>query len=633
MPVYVQHQVLGNIDDVFNAEAIWRAPGLALFSRRPLLRDLLERSPREHRGRAPTRCFSHVTLVLPQEDVDDDRHLTRGSRARDLVETLKTLHQKDFGDLLGTDEVRYDVVGDERLQPGEVEVRFGHAVYLPAQGEPVLYNVTVSRDSAVWKPVCQVYLDQRLAVLGQDEESASHGVPGWPFGEECQVLLINDGPEAPVEVQVRPKNVLDCHYDPLNGCYVIRGKDAVNGAPRLFLKLARTLAAAKTRSAAEVAASDARASVWKSRSGAQPIALGQREMAMTQERGAGQAAAAASKVGMRSAAKATVAAVATCGDGADGSSGTYGTAQMEGGLSGSRPAAQEAWPAGALGTAQMDAQSDATAVPVSHRPALAAAGLGLADAEATYAPVARQSATLVALALPRLSRYRDTGAASLCFGFDESLGIAADPSRAVLTIAVDAADNVSAANGDGQSAVTIPATFTPVDARAITLAAVPRPMADRYLALVTLPEPRTAAISRGARLSFGRAAAALSTLRVLDSGALLRQTSATASATAGTPAFATQGALGSSALGTGGGGPAGGTSNADRLGLSRTAFSFEAGDGVYRITRQSPTQALYHLDDKLRFVAAIGDATPDQPYMLPSGHHLVAGHYVLRFDA
>ena len=74
MPVYVQHDILTKVSDVFNAEALWQAPGLALFSRRPLLRDLLERSPREQRGRAATRCFSHVTLMLPQDEVDDDRH-------------------------------------------------------------------------------------------------------------------------------------------------------------------------------------------------------------------------------------------------------------------------------------------------------------------------------------------------------------------------------------------------------------------------------------------------------------------------------------------------------------------------------------------------------------------------------
>jgi hypothetical protein len=35
----------------------------------------------------------------------------------------------------------------------------------------------------------------------------------------------------------------------------------------------------------------------------------------------------------------------------------------------------------------------------------------------------------------------------------------------------------------------------------------------------------------------------------------------------------------------------------------------------------------------MRYVASIGDASAEKPYLLPSGHHLVAGHYVLRFDA
>src|SRR5471030_2071473 len=166
MPIYVQHELLGRIPDVFNAEAIWQAPGLALFSRRPLLRDLLERSPREHKGRAATRCFSHVTLMLPQEEVDDDYHLTRGAKARDLAQTLTALHQKDFGDLLGADQVRYDVVGTDALAPGEIEVKFGHAVYLPAADEKILYNVSVSRDSAIWHPVCPIYPNQRLALIG-----------------------------------------------------------------------------------------------------------------------------------------------------------------------------------------------------------------------------------------------------------------------------------------------------------------------------------------------------------------------------------------------------------------------------------------------------------------------------------
>jgi hypothetical protein len=145
-------------------------------SRRPLLRDLLERSPREHRGRAATRCFSHITLALPQEEVDDDYHLSRGAH-RDLAQSLTSLHQKDFADLLGGEQVRYDVIGTDTLGGGEVEVRFGHAVYLPAPDEKVLYNVSLSRDSAVWHPVCPIYPAQRLVLLGAAGSDASIPAP------------------------------------------------------------------------------------------------------------------------------------------------------------------------------------------------------------------------------------------------------------------------------------------------------------------------------------------------------------------------------------------------------------------------------------------------------------------------
>ncbi|WP_229508018.1 hypothetical protein [Massilia sp. Dwa41.01b] len=231
MPVYVQHETLNRVSDVFNAEALWQAPGLALFARRPLLRDLLERAPREQRGRAATRCFSHVTLMLPQDEVDDDRHLTRGARVRDLAQSLQALHQKDFGDLLGLDEVRYHVLGSDAVEPGQVEVKFGHAVYLPAPDEAVLYTVSVSRDSAIWQPVCPVYPNGRLTVLGHDAASCTHAVPGWPFAQDGAILLINDGPDAPLEVQVRPKDAFDCSFDALAGYYTVRARASPTEPP------------------------------------------------------------------------------------------------------------------------------------------------------------------------------------------------------------------------------------------------------------------------------------------------------------------------------------------------------------------------------------------------------------------
>ncbi|WP_426113655.1 hypothetical protein [Massilia sp. PWRC2] len=537
MPVYVQHEVLGKVADVFNAEALWQAPGLALFARRPLLRDLLERSPREQRGRAATRCFSHITLMLPQDDVDDDRHLTRGARVRDLAASLAALHQKDFGDLLGNDEVRYDVVGAESLAAGQVEVRFGHAVYLPAAGEAVLYQVATSSDSAIWQTRCPIYQNQRLALVGAAATDAADAADaaGGSNGEPA-ILLINDGADAPLEVQVRPKQAFDCSFDPLGGYYVIRSKAGLTPARRLLLKVTRLGAPAPARapiaSAASAGAPARAATVWK-------------------QRGAETAAAS---------------------------------------------------------SAEVPAASDATALPLAAAPATARGAGALDSADATYAPLAGQRVTLAALALPRLSRYRETGAAALEIGFDEQLAVAAPGVEAVIRFAVDGNDALMAITAAGREAISVPSSFSPMDGASIGLASVAAAMAERYCALLILPaQPRLSnppglPVPGGARFVFGRGAPMLAALRVLDSPRFVRSAAGLTDDSA----------------------------SADRIGLSRNAFSFEATAGGFQIGRLAATQALYHLDARLDFVATLDGAAP---YLLPPGHHLVAGHYVLRFDA
>ncbi|MFC5458808.1 hypothetical protein [Massilia niabensis] len=520
MPVYVQHETLNRVSDVFNAEAIWQAPGLALFNRRPLLRDLLERAPREQRGRAATRCFSHVTLVLPQDEVDDDRHLTRGARVRDLAQTLQALHQKDFGDLLGSDEVRYHVLGAEHLEPGHVEVKFGHAVYLPAPGEQVHYTVSVSRDSAIWQPVCPVYPNQRLTVLGRDAASATHAVPGWPFEAHGAILLINDGPDAPLELQVRPKDAFECSFDAAAGYYTIRAKqdEATGTQPRLLLKIAQNPAVALPRAPLAPAVTPAlRApAVWKSRDR------------------------------------------------------TLDDAEL-------------------------------TAVPAVHRArGKAEAALPL---DATYAPVARQRVALAAIALPRLSRYRDTGAAAVEFGIDRQLAAGALENDCLIGFAVDEADEVHVITKDGRQRIAVPNRFAPLDGVDLRVLAPAPAMADRCSAIVCLPDAPGLPVPAGAPIAFGRGAPALAGLRVLDAATCLR---------------------GADGVHLGG---------ADRLGLSRNALSLEATPEGYRVTRLAPTQALYHLDEQLGLVAAIEAATPEAPYLVPNGHHVVAGHYVLRVEA
>jgi hypothetical protein len=513
MPVYVQHEVLAKVGDVFNADALWQAPGLALFSRKPLLRDLLERSPREHRGRSAVRCFSHVTLMLPQDEVDDDRHLSRGARARDLAQSLAALHQKDFGDLLGSDQVRYDVIGAPSISPGQVEVKFGHAVYLPAPNEKILYHLSTSRDSAIWNPVCPIYPDQRLALVGGSVDTASHVTPDWPFGPDAAILIINDGPDAPLEVQMRPKEAFHCSFDPLAGYFTIRStRDA---GSRLLLKVTRVSNAAAKPSA-----------LWKSRN-----APSQPE----------QTAA---------------------------------------------PLAPPATPP--------------LAAPAA---AMAASGLGQAiENDATYAPLAQRRMSLVALALPRLSRYRDTGARSLQLGLDRNLGLAAHVDDDIISFAVDSSDQLYAATKAGRQRIYAPSVFTPVEGRPIKLLPVAGEMAERYCATLCLPQPVSMPVAGDVRFVFGRGTPVLAALRVLDAPRHLKCSD-------GEPA------------------------SADRIGLSRTAFSFEAVRDGLKIKRLSATQALFHLDEQLQFVASIGTMQSDEPYLLPSGHHIVAGHYVLRFDA
>jgi hypothetical protein len=489
MPTYVQHEVLGRIPDVFNAEAIWQAPGLALFARRPLLRDLLERCPREQRGRAATRCFAHVTLRLPQEDVDDDYHLTRGNRARELTDTLAALHRKDFGDLLGNDDVRYHIAGADDLAAGEIEVRFGHAVYLPAPDEKVLFDVTASSDGTSWHSVCPVYPQQRLALIGD--------APGWPFGTDGVLLLINDGPDAEPVLQVRPKGAFDCRLDAAAGHYIVTSRQ---GGKRLLLKVTRS-GTAPVRVAPPA--------VWQPR--------------------------------------------------------TRPDASL-------RP-------------------DEPTALPLAAMRAETAS-------DATYAPGARGRLTLAALALPRLSRYRGTGVTRLELPFDATLGFAATVTPAV-TIAVDATDALQVVTRDDCKSIAPPATCATHGEQALHVTSVPAAMAERYSAMVALPQPVTAPVS--AKGVFGRGSPALAALRVLDTARCMRGADSAASP--------------------------------DRIGLSRSAFSFEPSAQGLLLLRQSANQALYHLDAALGYVGMIDAPEGDEPFVLPPGHHVVAGHYVLRYDA
>ncbi|GAB2838104.1 hypothetical protein GCM10027277_01190 [Pseudoduganella ginsengisoli] len=576
MPVYAHHTILESLPDLFCAETLWQAPGFALFSRRPLLRDLLERSPREQRGRTATRCFAHVILSLPQEDIDDDYHLARGARARELEQALAALHQRDFADLLGGDTVRYRVQGCDSLPPGAVSVRFGHAVYLPAQGEKIAFSASISRDGAAWKPVCPVYAGQRLALLGADAilpcapaEPSLSGAPqpDWPLGRDGAILLLNEGPGAQPVVQVRPRDAYECRFDAALGCYTVRSRQgAAQG--QLLLRISAPAAARPAQHDAPGIPPSERASA--NAGGAMPN--------LPHPPHAADAAQPPQAPIHQPAIAAAGHAVWQPRPGAAHPEPRAASREMA-----AQPSTTRAQPVQAHRT---DASWDATALPLPPR------RMASEPTDATYVPVARQRVILAALALPRLSRYRATGAERLDIplGTDDSF-----------TLTIDADDGLHTLDTGGRHAVAAPATLPQAGGRAIELLPAPAAMADRYCALLPLPQPASVQLPLAGRHRFGRQAPALAPLRLLDSPRLLH----------------------------GGGAP----SSADRIGLSREAFSFEMSPRGVHITRLAASQALYHLDAQLQFVAAIGAAAEEAPYLLPRGHHVAAGHYVLRFDA
>jgi hypothetical protein len=242
-----------------------------------------------------------------------------------------------------------------------------------------------------------------------------------------------------------------------------------------------------------------------------------------------------------------------------------------------------------------------TAVPAVHR-AREKPEAAL-PADATCAPVARQRVALAAIALPRLSRYRDTGAAAVEFGIDRKLGAGALAEDCLIGFAVDEADEVHAITKDGRQRIAVPNRFAPLDGVDLRVLAPAPAMLERYSAIVCLPDAPGLPVPAGSPIAFGRGAPALAGLRVLDAANCLR---------------------GADGLDLGG---------ADRLGLSRNAVNIEAAPSGWRVSRLAPTQALYHLDEHLGFVATIAAATPEAPYLVPNGHHVVAGHYVLRVEA
>lgn len=535
MPTYIHYQVLSDLADVFCAASLWQPPGFALFSRRITLRDLLEHHPREVRGKTMSRCFGHVLLTLPQEALDDDRHLARGSRTRELLETLEQQHQHDFGDLQGGDSIRYRIVADPQLAAHQVGVRFGHALYLPEDDELPQGRLLLSSDQHGWQALCSIYPGQRLVQLAGDIGQTSVVLPNWPFDRDAALLLVNENGQ----LQPRAKGKLACRFDADQQCFVLQHE-----RQRLYLRY-------------EVQAQPRSDRVWKARGPqlptnpvADPVAVPRVVAARTAP----------------------------------------------------QPARVRTAQALATDSSPVTPMPDASA---RREPALSSLASAMQAQDMTYMPQAKPAGrlSLVGLALPRLDGYQPLGIKLLEIGLTRQLQVCPSE-QALLSIGVNGRNQITLRTREGRQNLNLPLRFAPFHEEELRLLPPSGAMAERYSATLNLVHPISLPVGGGQQHLFGRGVPGCAALRVLDAPHFLQREGGAGVDTASAP-------------------------SADQLGLSRRAFRYEIATGGLRISRDAASQALFHLDRDGQYVAALDDA----PYLIPDGHHLVAGNYVLRFDA
>lgn len=236
-----------------------------------------------------------------------------------------------------------------------------------------------------------------------------------------------------------------------------------------------------------------------------------------------------------------------------------------------------------------------TFVPLT--PALEPSGDG------TFVPMLHQerhAITLVGLAIQRVSSYGGHGIRGFSFGFDSDGHVVAATNRAwQLGFYVDFQDAISVETRSGRRQVAIGEQLPLPSESRLHLEYLPSEMADRYLAWCALPRPMSEPLGVGARFTIGRDQPVLKNLCILAGKGFLDTDN-----------------------------PVGG----DRMGLSRNAFSIEIVDEGLEVMPRAKSQEIWHLDDKLAFVGRL-DTKKEQPSVIPTGHHIVVGHYLLRYDA
>lgn len=132
--------------------------------------------------------------------------------------------------------------------------------------------------------------------------------------------------------------------------------------------------------------------------------------------------------------------------------------------------------------------------------------------------------------------------------------------------------------------------------------AVPQVMAGCYIGICDLPVTLSEPIGIGARFTAGRNQKFLKKLRVL-SGPGFVQSSQSNNCVCG-----------------------------DNMGVSRNAFMCEVAPNEGLMVTPVSSLPIFHLDDQMNLCGTI-EPEHQRGFLIPSGHHLVVGHYVLRYGS
>ena len=237
---FVNTAVFTGLSDVFSADLVWSAPRAFSPSWNQIKGFLKDTAYSVGRN---LQVFSSVIVEVDAKTYAEDHLIHRSARAGALAADLAALHRKDFKDLLpeGT-QPRYAITSAKDLRSGQLRIRVGHAVHVPAPEDKPAFTLETSTDGAIWAAPVKIYDDERLAVLSA---AGNLGTPvaSWPFGD-ARLIVVNETCSTELGFECEPSGKLAVQFEPKLRCYsvVMAGLDEAQPATqtaKLYIRTTR----------------------------------------------------------------------------------------------------------------------------------------------------------------------------------------------------------------------------------------------------------------------------------------------------------------------------------------------------------------------------------------------------------